>query len=60
MDEVIVFRKPFLKRKLIKGERVVVIQFKNRQSRMGLFGQIISLNEKFFPFGAGIMTSSAS
>jgi len=41
MDGVIVFRKPFMKRKLIKGERVVVIQSKNRRLGMGLIGQVI-------------------
>ncbi len=34
MDRVIGLRKPFVKRKLNKGERVVVIQSKNR--RMGM------------------------
>jgi hypothetical protein len=41
IDGVIVFRKPFVKRKLIKGERVVVIQSKNRKLGMGLIGQVI-------------------
>ena len=41
MDGVIVFRKPFMKRKLIGGERVVVIQSKNRKLGMGLIGQVI-------------------
>ena len=41
LDGVIVFRKPFVKRKLIKGERVVVIQSKNRRLGMGLIGQVI-------------------
>ena len=60
MDGVRVFRKPFVKRRLIRGERVVVIQSKNIRLGMGLIGQIISLNDKFPPFGAGIMTSSDS
>ncbi|MFN5806040.1 MAG: hypothetical protein ACK467_10490 [Opitutia bacterium] len=41
LDGVIVFRKPFVKRKLIKGERVVVIQSKHRRLGMGLIGQVI-------------------
>jgi hypothetical protein len=41
LDGVIVFRKPFVKRKLIKGEQVVVIQSKNRRLGMGLIGQVI-------------------
>ena len=41
MDGVIVFRKPFVKRKLFKDERVVVIQSKNRRLGMGLIGQVI-------------------
>jgi hypothetical protein len=41
MDGVIVFRKPFVKRKLIEGERVVVIQSKHRRLGMGLIGQVI-------------------
>ena len=43
MDGVIVFRKPFLKRKLIKGERVVVIQSKNRRLGMGSSARSSSL-----------------
>jgi hypothetical protein len=41
MDGVIVFRKPFVKRKLIKGERVVVVQSKHRRLGMSLIGQVI-------------------
>ena len=47
MDGVIGFRMPFVKRKLIRGERVVVKQSKNRRLGIGLIGQIISLNDKF-------------
>ncbi len=41
IDGVIIFAKPYVKRELNKGERVVVIQSKNRRLGMGLIGQVI-------------------
>lgn len=57
MDGVIVFRKPFVKRKLIKGERVVVIQSKNRRLGMGLIGQIIVSRDLVARLGVKVMRS---
>ena len=57
MDGVIVFRKPFVKRKLIKGERVVVIQSKNRRLGMGLIGQVIVSRDLVERLGADIIKS---
>ena len=41
MDGVIIFRKPYERRELFEGERVVVIQSKHRKLGMGLIGQVI-------------------
>jgi hypothetical protein len=57
MDGVIVFRKPFVKRKLIKGERVVVIQSKNRRLGMGLIGQVIVSRDLVERLGVKVMRS---
>jgi hypothetical protein len=57
MDGVIVFRKPFVKRKLIKGERVVVIQSKNRRLGMGLIGQVIVSRDLIERLGVKVMKS---
>ena len=57
MDGVIVFRKPFVKRKLIKGERVVVIQSKNRRLGMGLIGQVIVSRDLVERLGVTVMKS---
>lgn len=57
MDGVIVFRKPFVKRKLIKGERVVVIQSKNRRLGMGLIGQVIVSRDLLLSRGYDVMKS---
>jgi hypothetical protein len=57
MDGVIVFRKPYVKRKLIKGERVVVIQSKNRRLGMGLIGQVIVSRDLVERLGVKVMRS---
>jgi hypothetical protein len=57
MDGVIVFRKPFVKRKLIKGERVVVIQSKNRRLGMGLIGQVIVSRDLIARLGVKVIKS---
>ncbi len=57
MDGVIVFRKPFVKRKLIKGERVVVIQSKHRRLGMGLIGQVIVSRDLVERLGVRVMKS---
>lgn len=57
MDGVIVFRKPFVKRKLIKGERVVIIQSKNRRLGMGLIGQVIVSRDLVERSGANVIKS---
>ena len=57
MDGVIVFRKPFVKRNLIKGERVVVIQSKNRRLGMGLIGQVIVSRDLLLSKGYDVMKS---
>ena len=57
MDGVIVFRKPYVKRKLIKGERVVVIQSKNRRLGMGLIGQVIVSRDLVERHGVKVMRS---
>ena len=57
IDGVIVFRKPFVKRKLIKGERVVVIQSKNRRLGMGLIGQAIVSRDLVARLGVKVMKS---
>lgn len=57
MDGVVVFRKPFMKRKLIKGERVVVIQPKNRRLGMSLIGQVIISRDLVARLGVKVMRS---
>jgi len=57
IDGVIVFRKPFEKRKLIKDERVVVIQSKHRRLGMGLIGQIIVSRDLVARLGVKVMKS---
>ena len=57
LDGVIVFRKPFVKRKLIEGERVVVIQSKNRRLGMGLIGQIIVSRDLIERLGVKVIES---
>ena len=57
MDGVIVFQKPFVKRNLIKGERVVVIQSKNRRLGMGLIGQVIVSRDLLLSKGYDVMKS---
>ena len=55
MDGVIVFRKPFVKRKLIKGERVVVVQSKHRRLGMGLTGQLMVSRDLVARLGVKVM-----
>ena len=57
MDGVIVFRKPYVKRKLIKGERVVVIQSKHRRLGMGLIGQVIVSRDLLLSKGYDVIKS---
>lgn len=57
MDGVIVFRKPYVKRKLIKGERVVVILSKHRRLGMGLIGQVIVSRDLLLSKGYDIIKS---
>ena len=57
MDGVIVFRKPFVKRKLTKGERVVVVQSKHRRLGMGLIGQVIVSRDLLLSKGYDVIKS---
>jgi hypothetical protein len=57
IDGVIVFQEPFMKRKLIKGERVVVIQSKHRRLGMGLIGQVIVSRDLVERHGVKVMRS---
>jgi len=57
MDGVIVFRKPFVKRELIKGERVVVIQSKNRKLGISLIGQVVVSRDLVERHGVKVMKS---
>jgi hypothetical protein len=57
MDGIIIFRKPFVKRKLIKGERVVVVQSKHRRLGMSLIGQVIVSRDLVERLGAKVMKS---
>ncbi len=57
MDGVIVFRKPFMKRKLIKDERVVVVQSKHRRLGMGLIGQVIVSRDLLLSKGSDVIKS---
>jgi hypothetical protein len=51
------FRKPYEKRDLLKGERVVVIQSKNRKLGMGLIGQVIVSRDLVARLGVKVMKS---
>lgn len=57
LDGVIIFRKPYMKPKLMKGERVVVVQSKNRRPGMGLIGQVIASRDLVERLGAKVMRS---
>jgi len=57
IDGVIIFTKPYEKRELNKGERVVVIQSKNRRLGMGLIGQIIVSRDLVERSGANVLKS---
>ncbi len=57
MDGVIVSQEPFVKRKLIKGERVVVIQSKHRRLGMSLIGQVIVSRDLVERLGVTVMKS---
>ena len=57
MDGVVVFQEPFVKRKLIEGERVVVIQSKHRRLGMGLIGQVIVSRDLVERLGVTVMKS---
>ena len=57
IDGVIIFTKPYVKRKLIKGERVVVIQSKHRKLGMGLIGQVIVSRDLVERLGADVIKS---
>lgn len=57
MDGVIIFQKPFEKRELQKGEKVVVIQSKNRRLGMGLIGQVVVSKYLMEKRGATVMKS---
>ena len=46
-----------MKRKLIKGEQVVVIQSKNRRLGMGLIGQVIVSRDLMERLGVKVMKS---
>ena len=57
IDGVIIFTKPYEKRELNKGERVVVIQSKNRRLGMGLIGQVIVSRDLVERLGADVIKS---
>ena len=57
IDGVIIFTKPYEKRELNKGERVVVIQSKNRRLGMGLIGQVIVSRDLVQRSGANVIKS---
>ena len=57
MDGVIIFQKPFEKRELQKGEKVVVIQSKNRRLGMGLIGQVVVSKYLMEKLGATVVKS---
>ena len=57
IDGVIIFTKPYEKRELNKGERVVVIQSKNRRLGMGLIGQVIVSRDLVEHLGVRVMKS---
>lgn len=57
IDGVIVFQEPFMKRKLIKGERVVVIQSKHRRLGMSLIGQVIVSRDLLLSKGYDVIKS---
>ena len=57
IDGVIIFTNPYEKRELNKGERVVVIQSKNRRLGMGLIGQVIVSRDLVERSGANVIKS---
>lgn len=57
IDGVVIFRKPFVKRKLIKGESVVVIQSKNSRLGMGLIGQVVVSRDLLLSKGHDVIKS---
>ena len=57
IDGVIIFTKPYEKRELNIGERVVVIQSKNRRLGMGLIGQVIVSRDLVERLGADVIKS---
>ena len=57
MDGIIVFRKPFVKRNLIKGEPVMVIKFKHRRLGMSLIGQVTVSRDLVESLGVKVMKS---
>ncbi len=57
IDGVIIFAKPYVKRELNKGERVVVIQSKHRKLGMGLIGQVIVSRDLVERLGVTVMKS---
>ncbi len=57
MDGVIIFRKPYQRRELFEGERVVVIQSKHRKLGMGLIGQVIVSRDLMERLGVTVMKS---
>jgi len=57
IDGVIIFTNPYEKRELKIGERVVVIQSKNRRLGMGLIGQVIVSRDLVERLGANVIKS---
>ncbi len=57
IDGVIIFTKPYEKRELNMGERVVVIQSKHRKLGMGLIGQVIVSRDLIERLGADVIKS---
>ena len=57
IDGVIIFAKPYEKRELNKGERVVVIQSKHRKLGMGLIGQVVVSRELLTDLKAKVVKS---
>ncbi len=57
MDRVIILRKPFVKRKLNKGERVVVIQSKHRRLGIVFIGKDILSRDIIERIGVKVMKS---
>lgn len=57
IDGAIVFQEPFVKRKLIKGERIVVIQSKHRRLGMSLIGQVVVSRDLLLSKGYDVIES---